>query len=186
MANLSFEQQLELQRNLLTSNNQISAARNQSALDVGNLIGGQRQQYNTTLIANENSRNLTNLTISGQRSADTAATNAMKWSTGLLNATTFGLGTLASGAINAGLTALQEKEQQNLFDYTTGKASAAFQQAGLPSWLAYMPKASSAFPTTTQFFSGSNSMTSSIPGNVTSQPFINSPTQNAMGVGDVN
>lgn len=73
------------------------------------------------------------------------------------------------------------------YETVKGNQTAALAQAGLPSYLAYMPSGASmaAQPKTTQFTPGGSTYTSKIPGNPASVPYTGTPEQVAAGYGDV-
>lgn len=98
---------------------------------------------------------------------------------------------LGGGVIAAGLqyglnNQIASLQRQN-FDFMTNKASDAFTNAGLPSWMAYTQTTGlqNQLPRTSQVFSGQNMMTSSIPGDPMSQAWTGSESQSAFGFGDV-
>lgn len=102
------------------------------------------------------------------------------------SALNFGGGLLSTGlqfAMNNQIASLQ---RQN-FDYMTTKASDAFTNAGLPSWMAFTQNTGlmSQLPRTAQAVSGQNMMVSALPGNPLSQSWTGSESQSAFGVGDV-
>lgn len=100
-----------------------------------------------------------------------------------------GGGLLSQGlgyAMTSSLLNQQASLQRENFDYTTGKAAAAYQDAGLPSWLAYGGSGgASALPHQTQQISGNNVFTSSIPGNSNALIWSGSSSQLAIGTGAV-
>lgn len=89
------------------------------------------------------------------------------------------------GVKDTNRTTLVNTQQQynNLKDYT-GMKSAALQQAGLPSYLAFSNGSMPTPPLKTQVVSGQHAVTSHLPGNPTSTPFTGSGAQIATGWGN--
>jgi len=96
----------------------------------------------------------------------------------------------AGNLVGSGLQFLANNQMASLqrqnFDYMTGKASDAYSQAGLPSYLAFSPSTMmNAMPRTAQMVTGVNSLSSSLPGNPMSIPWTGSQSQATFGVGDI-
>lgn len=129
-----------------------------------------------------NLESLQNTRLQAQQSMQTS-NNISNFARGALN---FGGGLLSSGLQFAANNQLASLQRQN-FDYMTGKASDAFSNAGLPSWLAFQnnPQMMNQLPKTAQVYSGQNMMVSSLPGNPMSQAWTGSQSQAAFGFGDL-
>lgn len=107
--------------------------------------------------------------------------------TGTGAALNFGSGLISAGlnyAMTSSLLSKQAELQRENFDYTTNKASTAYQQAGLPSWLAY-GGSSNSFAHQSQSLGGANSFTSALPGNTSNIVWTGSSSQTALGVGEL-
>lgn len=163
-----------------------------------NFLAGQNQlnrqtainQQQTQINANQSLQdsrfnNLNTLQSQRLQTSQTMQGNsiASSFARGALN---LGGGLISSGlqfALNNQIASLQ---RQN-FDFMTNKASDAFTNAGLPSWMAYTQNSGmmNTLPRTAQVFNGQNMMSSSIPGNPLSQAWTGSESQSAFGFGDV-
>lgn len=161
--------QNQLNRQATTSNIELQ---NQSAANLQNARFNSLNQLQTQRLQTFQSMQTTN--------------NIAKFAGSALN---FGGGLISAGLQFAANNQAASLQRQN-FDYMTTKASDAYSQAGLPSWLAFQNTGSSqmmmnSLPRTAQVFSGSNMMQSSLPGNPMSQAWTGSESQSALGMGNV-
>lgn len=201
------ENRLQLQQNFLQNQNfqQLQGFGQQNAFfqlqanQQNTLQANQFEHNNSTLTTNfENSLALNQQKIDAQNSLEqgrfaqqnslqeTAFSNSLK-SGAISSGFNLGGNLIESGinfALSKNLLETQASLQRENFDYTTGKAASAYQQAGLPTWLAYGGSANS-FPHQTQQINGNNTFTSVLPGNSNALIWNGSASQLALGVGNV-
>ena len=76
-------------------------------------------------------------------------------------------------------------EQESYYTFVMGNETQALQQAGLPSYLAYMPGGTKSQPPMTQFTPSGTTYTARISGNPTMQSYTGTSQQVAAGYGNV-
>lgn len=154
-------------------------------LGVGNALGG--------LFSAAGSLGATAMRDSTEESMQRSRISQQQWSQTNRNAQEL---TLQSNAYTDSLNMQSSLMTQN---YNEGVQSAeqmysfqhqqqvnALSQAGLPSYLSYMPSgATMAYPKQTQMTPGGTAYTAKIPGDPTSVPYTGTPTQVALGYGNV-
>lgn len=199
MTNLQQQNQTFMQNQALAGQN-FQATQNQSNRDLttnlqsNSFTNASRLQSNAHVNAMAMQANSQNFLTAQQKSnqefssAQLDKSMAFNRNTNLMSTGANFAGSLISGGLNfvyaKSLMNTQASLQRENFDYMTGKATSALATAGLPSWLAFMPGASS-FPKSSQAVSGNNFYSSSLPGNSSQLLWTGSSSQLAFGTGDI-